>query len=58
MILVMCEVDPGTGEVVEFSLESLALARSLSQAGGGVAVRERLDQPRGVGVMACLAVVP
>ena len=35
----MCEVDPGTGEVVEFSLESLALARSLSQAGGGVAVR-------------------
>jgi electron transfer flavoprotein alpha subunit len=39
VILVMCEVDPGTGEVVEFSLESLALARSLSQAGGGVAVR-------------------
>jgi electron transfer flavoprotein alpha subunit len=39
MILVMCELDHATGEVVEFSLESLALARSLSAAGGGVAVR-------------------
>jgi electron transfer flavoprotein alpha subunit len=39
VILVLCEVDPATGEVDEVSLESLALARSLSQAGGGVAVR-------------------
>ncbi len=39
MILVLVEVDPGNGEVDEVSLESLALARSLSEAGGGVAVR-------------------
>ncbi|MDQ3276176.1 MAG: electron transfer flavoprotein subunit alpha/FixB family protein [Actinomycetota bacterium] len=38
MILVLCEVDPATGEVDEVSLEALALARSLSQAGAGVAV--------------------
>ncbi len=38
MILVFCEID-ATGEVDEVSLESLALARSLSEAGGGVAVR-------------------
>lgn len=38
MILVFCEVDPG-GEVDEVSLESLALACSLSRAGGGIAVR-------------------
>lgn len=39
MILVLCEVDPTTGEVDEVSLETLALARSLSAAGGDVAVR-------------------
>jgi electron transfer flavoprotein alpha subunit len=39
VILVLCEVDPASGEVDEVSLESLALARSLSRAGGGVAVR-------------------
>ncbi len=39
MILVFCEVDPVTSEVDEVSLESLALARSLSATGGGVAVR-------------------
>jgi len=39
VILVLCEVDPATGEVDEVSLEALALARSLSETGGGVAVR-------------------
>jgi electron transfer flavoprotein alpha subunit len=39
VILVLCEVDPVTGEVDEVSLEALAVARSLSAAGGGVAVR-------------------
>ena len=34
MILVICEVDPATGEVDEVSLESLALARSLGAAAG------------------------
>ena len=34
MILVLCEVDPATGEVDEVSLESLALARSLGAAAG------------------------
>lgn len=38
MILVLCEVGRD-GAVDEVSLESLALARSLSRAGGGVAVR-------------------
>ena len=39
MILVLCEVDPATGEVDEVSLESLAMAHSLSKAGGGITVR-------------------
>lgn len=39
MILVLCEVDPVTSRVDEVSLETLAMARSLSAAGGGVAVR-------------------
>ncbi len=39
MILVLCEVHPTTAEVAEVSLETLALARALAAAGGGVAVR-------------------
>jgi len=35
----MCEIDPATGAVDEVSLEALALARSLSEVGGGVSVR-------------------
>ncbi len=38
MILVLCEVDPATSTVAEVSLESLAFARALAEAGGGVAV--------------------
>ncbi|QZY29910.1 electron transfer flavoprotein subunit alpha/FixB family protein [Nocardioides coralli] len=39
MILVLCEVAPGSSEPDEVSLEALAFARALSEAGGGVAVR-------------------
>lgn len=39
MILVLCETDPVTGEVDEVSLETLAMARALSEAGGGVSIR-------------------
>ncbi len=39
MILVLCEVHPVTSEVVEVSLEALALARALSTAAGGVVLR-------------------
>ncbi len=39
MILVVAEADPVTGAVDEVSLEALSFARSLSEAGGGIAVR-------------------
>ena len=39
MILVLCEVDPVTSRVDEVSLETLAMARSLSATGGDVTVR-------------------
>ena len=39
MILVLCEVHPLTSEVDEVSCETLALARSLAAAAGGVVVR-------------------
>ncbi len=45
MILVLCEVDPVTSRVDEVSLETLAMARSLSATGGGVAVRALVVGP-------------
>ncbi len=39
MILVLCEVHPVTSDVAEVSLETLALARALSAAAGGVPLR-------------------
>lgn len=39
MILTLAEVDPTTSAVDEVSLECLAMARSLSEAGGGIAIR-------------------
>ena len=44
MILVLVETDGGAAS--EVSLETLALARSLSQAGGGIAQRPVLDLAR------------
>ncbi|MGJ9413567.1 electron transfer flavoprotein subunit alpha/FixB family protein [Aeromicrobium sp. CF4.19] len=36
MILVLCEIDPLTGDVDEVSLETLALARALPHSGDGI----------------------
>jgi electron transfer flavoprotein alpha subunit len=39
VILVFCEVAPGAPDVDDVSLEALAFARALSEAGGGITIR-------------------